>query len=476
MIGTSLAEEYGEQQRWKLAPQFRDLAWFDQLVQNEFISAEEQQVRQSADLRRIVRFAASSVPYYAELFARERLSPDDVAGPDQLARLPVLTKEDVMRCNRRLRARRLPNGERVVGEAKSSGTTGAPVRIAITNRSNAMFSILWQRQARWFRMDPNGMLVDIRSGREIGGQTPNSDGVRRHHARWRYCGQFFRTGSEIGFNVSNPSGQQLSWLNELRPQHILSFPGVFEELALANESHTPVDSLQSVLAIGSQLTPSLRQRLEGIYRIPVHQTYGLNEIGKVGQRCEAGRYHVNVEHCLVEIVDAEGERCRPGSTGRVVVTGLCNSAMPLLRYDTGDLAEAVDGPCPCGRTLPSFGELAGRFRRFQGLPEGTRQRVNTVLRALGELPPSELSFLREYQLHQDLNDHFEFRLRTIAPIPDAFRTAMEDIWRGVSGVPSAPLSILRVERIARSPSGKHLDFLSDFYDDDYARVSDDGRT
>ena len=55
--------------------------------------------------------------------------------------------------------------------------------------------------------------------------------------------------------------------------------------------------------------------------------------------------------------------------------------MPLIRYDTGDLAQAVEGPCPCGRTLPSFGEIAGRYRRFAGLPDHTRDRVRVLQRA-----------------------------------------------------------------------------------------------
>lgn len=476
MLQTSLVDEREEQGRWRLHPQFSRLQCFDRLVQNEFLSAEEQLTRQAADLSRVVQIAVAETPWYADLFSRLRLTPDDVATPDQLPRLPVLTKADVAQSNQQFRATRLAAEEKLVGEARSSGTTGAPVRIAITARSNAMFSILWQRQARWFRMDPMGTLVDIRSAREIGRNpdgSPHADGVLRQHSRWRYCGEFFRTGPEIGFNVSNPCDRQLGWLQELQPEYIFSYPGAFEELALANFSRTPVDSLRAVLAIGSQLTPSLRERLETIYRIPVHQTYGLNEIGKVAQRCDAGRYHVNVEHCLVEIVDPDGEPCPPGRTGRIVVTAFCNSAMPLIRYDTGDLAQAVSGPCPCGRTLPSFGEIAGRFRRFHGLPEGTRPRVNTLLASLSRLPPSLLGFLREYQLHQDRQNRFQLRLKTVAPVPDAFQSQIQEVWRQVAGHPPVRLDIVTVDRIARSPSGKHLDFISDFYDDDYARLVPD---
>ena len=103
----------------------------------------------------------------------------------------------------------------------------------------------------------------------------------------------------------------------------------------------------------------MREHIERSFGCPIHQNYGLNEIGLVATRCDAGRYHVHSEHCIVEIVGPDGRSVAPGETGRLIVTGLNNWAMPLLRYDADDLGTAVEGPCPCGRTLPSFGDVVG---------------------------------------------------------------------------------------------------------------------
>ncbi len=471
---TSLSLERAAQRSWTFRPRLARMPVFDKLVESEFLSLDEQRRRQSALLSDVVRFAAAHVPYYRDLFARAGLTSRDVSAPEDLPRLPVLTKQDVVQWATALSAERLPPGARRMPPTKSSGTTGAPLQIANTHANTWMFTVLWQRQARWFRLDPHGTFCDVRVGSEIGRQPDgslNPDGVLQRHPHWRYLGRLFETGPEFAFNNSTAVEQQLAWLRELRPDYVMSYPGVFEELALANHGRIPVDSLRGLIAVGSQLTPSLRGRLEAIYGVPIHQTYGLNEIGKVALRCEAGRYHVHREHCIVEIVDADGRPCPAGETGRVVVTALRNYAMPLFRYDTGDLAEAVAGPCPCGRTLPSFGEIAGRFRRFHGLPAGTRTRVHALLGAFSNLPTDVLEFLREYQLHQDRENRFTLWLRTAGPVPDVFRAAMQRVWTTVAGDPPVPLEIRTVEHIPRAPSGKQLDFVSDFYEDDYARTA-----
>jgi phenylacetate-CoA ligase len=245
----------------------------------------------------------------------------------------------------------------------------------------------------------------------------------------------------------------------------MSGPSIFEEWMVAAGNAPPVDSLEALIGISSQLTSTMRARLRENWGIPIHQTYGLNEIGKVGLRCEFGRYHIHVEHCLVEIVDNHGQPCSPGQVGHVVVTGLRNWAMPLLRYDTDDMAVAVAGPCPCGRTQPSMGEIAGRYHRFQGLPAGTNERVSTLMGAIVTFPASQLVFLRRYQIHQDRHNHFELRLQTLTPIPDPFIAHVRRIWEPVAGVPPLPLRIVSVAAVASAPSGKQLDFTSEFFAD-----------
>jgi phenylacetate-CoA ligase len=60
----------------------------------------------------------------------------------------------------------------------------------------------------------------------------------------------------------------------------------------------------------------------------------------------------------------------PGKPGRVVVTNLNNFAMPLIRYEIGDVAVASQQVCTCGRGLPLLESVLGRTSDFITSPSG----------------------------------------------------------------------------------------------------------
>ena len=179
-------------------------------------------------------------------------------------------------------------------------------------------------------------------------------------------------------------------------------------------------------------------------------------------RCPEGkRYHVHSEHCLLEIVDAEGKPCPPGDYGRVLVTVLTNTAMPLIRYDTGDMAQALDGPCPCGRTLPTIGDVLGRYSHIATVPAGVLGPVNALRGALERLPLELSANLRKYQVHQRRDGDFELRLVVTGAPPAAFAEHLQQVWRAATEVPAPLLHIIEVAHIHPAPSGKFFYFISD---------------
>ena len=419
---------------------------------------------EARELGFILRFAKSEVPFYRSQKTWSKLPIGASVSREVLSELPILRKHQIHENFGALRARRLPKGERVFYQTSSSGTTGRPTKVLFSRHAGFMYGLLAQRCLRWARFDPTWKQAVIRLPQDLprqpgGSMLPDGESHRSHG--WMYVKHWFHTGPMVGFNRTNSAEAQIEWLRKERPPYLVTFPGTLETLVYACQGK-PVDSLLALQSISATLTQGMRERVELATRLTVCQSYGLNEIGSVALRCEAGRYHVNAEHCLVEIVDETGSPCKAGEKGRILVSGLTNFAMPLIRYDTGDLGVAVAGACKCGRTSPSFGTIVGRYRPMQYTPEGTARRVNIIQRTIEEMPLDALSGLREYQIHQYRDGSFELRLATKNEDDNRLANALRQMWDAQKDDPPS-LRILRLGEVLPSPGGKQQEFTSDFF-------------
>jgi phenylacetate-CoA ligase len=459
---TRLDEEREAQKSWRLKRAGAESA-IDKMLRREFLEAAASRELEARELGRILRFARSEVPYYRSHEAWAGLALNAPVDREVLATLPILSKRDVQDNVVELQAERLPQGEKAMSWTSSSGTTGRATRVLFSQHALLMFGLLVQRPLRWARIDPNWTQAVIRLARDLPRQADGSllaDGSVHRAPGWMYINTWFHTGPMLGFNRSNPVDAQIAMLRQERPEYLIAFPGTIETLVYACQGK-PVDSLLALRTISATLTPGMRERVESATGLQVYEAYGLNEIGIVGHRCDAGRYHINAEHCVVEVVDAAGKPCKAGETGRLIVTGLTNFAMPLVRYDSGDIAEAVEGPCDCGRMLPSIGRIVGRYRAMRHAPEGTSRRINRVFETIDGLPLAALASLREYQLHQFLDGSFELRLVTVGE-PQQLISAVREAWDAENDE-STPLRIVQVEEVPVAPGGKQQEFTSEFF-------------
>ena len=458
---SSLEEERREQERWTRRL-LRPKSIYDTLVEHDFETPEDYRARMGNNLGVMLRFVTRQVPHYSTLFRTTGVGVD--GDPfETLAALPVMTKLDALDAGDALIAKHLPPGDQPVSWWESSGTTGRPFRTLHSRHSVGMFPLLAQRSARWHRLDPSGTCADMRIPRLLPRHATGRELLPGEAARletWRDV-QDFATGPYLGISVMTPVEERIAWLRQERPDYLMAYAGTLELLALAADEELPAPSLKAVIAISEQLTPSMRSFVERRFKVPVHQVYGLTEFGLVAVRCEAGRYHVHREHCLVEILDENGRPCAPGETGFVIVTGLRNFAMPLLRYNTGDLAEATDGHCPCNRTLPSFGEITGRYGRIAHLPPGTMLPVLALREAIEGMPDHIRRGLREFQIHQYADKRMELRLVSRSPLSEAFYAHIRAAWAKATEAGAPELAIVSVDDIPKT-SGKSEVFTSDF--------------
>jgi len=464
---TTHATEKKANRIWRLHPAYSGSAVHEQLAANEYKTFEELARQRSRALRSLLEHCYDLVPYYREVFARLKIRRRHLRESSILQEIPILEKATIAANADKLRPLYTAPDQRETTTTRSTGTTGQPTIIHHDKRSMGMFPWLKQRELRWFRYDPMDTLLSIRPDVEQA-RAPDGDLLQKREIlkldSWPYTAELFQTGRSWGFINTNTIQDQVELLNKLRPNYLIMQSSGLEFISLQEISREAQNNLRAVQGISNTLTPNMRAQVESALNVPVHQNYGLNEIGIVAARCpEGGRYHVHEEHCLVEIVDEQGSRCAPGSKGKLLVTSLSNYAMPLLRYDADDLAEATEGLCSCGRTLASFGAVHGRYRRTAFLPEGTFERWAELQTAVYQIAKSNLTAVRKYQAYQDLSGAIELRIDCDASIFPALTASCENAYdRAYPSNTTSPLSILRTDSFKGEAGSKFQNFISEF--------------
>lgn len=163
----------------------------------------------------------------------------------------------------------------------------------------------------------------------------------------------------------------MGWLERCRIQLkragvrcIVGYPSVIGTLAQYCQARgdTACDfAVGSVICTGEALTHQVREAVARAFGCVPLGRYTTNELGVIAHECsEALCYHVNIGTYLVELIAVDGDRpAAPGEPGRVIVTDLFSHAMPLIRYETGDIAIAGTD-CSCGCPAPVLSNILGR--------------------------------------------------------------------------------------------------------------------
>ena len=130
----------------------------------------------------------------------------------------------------------------------------------------------------------------------------------------------------------------------------------------------PVGRLAGVFTSSESLLAYQRETIERAFGAPIVDRYGVSEFAVSMTQCEAGRLHVDMEFCIVEVEATE--ETDDSETGPLLITGLAHDATPLLRYRIGDVGTRAKTPCLCGRAGDTFLEVDGRIEDYVLTPDG----------------------------------------------------------------------------------------------------------
>ncbi len=403
-----------------------------QFDQSQWWPAHEIEALQLGQAELLLSHAAKTVPFYkGRLDVLKGIKRGDLS-MDLWRRIPFLTRPEIQQHGPRMESRRVPKDHGPVNEVVTSGSTGRPIRVKVTMVTAMFFQAMNLRYHRWFDRDFSGKMARITRDR------PEYEQIRT----WA---SGHRSGPIVAFDISQPASGQLAWLEEQQPDYLLTYATNAKALLqAAEETGVRIPSLREIMTFGETLDPAARELCERVWGIPLTDAYSSQETGIISAQCpDHTHQHIQSESVLVEILDASGAPCAPGAVGRVVVTDLHNFAMPLIRYEIGDYAEA-GGPCPCGRGLPVINRIMGRVRNMLLRPSGERF-WPVFSGALGRagLP------IRQAQVIQERVEELEVRLVTARPLSADEEDTLRALFSGALGDDFA-YRFVYVEEIERS--------------------------
>lgn len=312
----------------------------------EIRSPEE---REEALLAALPGALAHAVQHAPAMAARlQGIDPAGVRTRDDLARLPVLRKHDLLTGQAEGRVR---TGDALGGFASSTWRSGRRVFAS----PGPLYEPESARPDYW-RFARALYAAGFRAGELV------HNGFAYHFTP---AGSMIETAAHAVGCIVFPAGtgqteQQVRTMQDLRPAGYAGTPS-FLRLLLekADELGIALPSLTKALVSGEAFPPSLCNWLRD-RGIAGYQAYGSADVGLIAYETCAREGLVLAEDLIVEIVrPGTGDPVPEGEIGEIVVTTL-NPDYPLVRFGTGDLSAILPGRSPCGRTNQRIRGWLGR--------------------------------------------------------------------------------------------------------------------
>lgn len=282
-------------------------------------------------LRAMVQTAYVNVPAVKARFDQAGIRPDEIQKVADLARLPVLSKDDI------------------VALQQAAPPFGGMLGVPLNEVSHIFFSPgpIYEPAP-----EPDDSIWDVvaeclkRTGFEPGDVVLNSFSYHLVPAGYLFDVALRQAGCTVVPGGVGNSDLQLKMMQDLNvtgyagtPSFLMSLIKKAEENGLDFQRDF---KLHKAIFSAEPLPPSLRQEFVGQYGLSLGNAYGTAELGLLALNTGEGMAMQLLAEPIIELVDPEtGQPVGPGEAGEVVVTNLSH-AYPLIRLGTGDMAMNVD--------------------------------------------------------------------------------------------------------------------------------------
>jgi phenylacetate-CoA ligase len=302
-------------------------------------------------LSRQVRYVWEASAFYRRKWENAGVARGDVRSVEDLLRLPFTEKSELQEAQNDpppFGANQCAPIARLVRMQATGGTSGQPLRMALTRRDIEVYNELGARAAWAAGLRPGDILLECMNYSLYAG------GVNDHMT-------FETLGACVAPVGVGQSRRLIDIVRHMRvPVALYSTPSYALHLADAATSAgvrpTDLGIRKGLLSGDAGLgIPEYRRRIEETWGMDARDIYGLGELAPLAAECgrTEGLHWLGGGLILAELIDpATGAAIpvRDGAAGELVFTTLNREAHPLVRFRSHDHVEIAGvRRCACGR-------------------------------------------------------------------------------------------------------------------------------
>ena len=343
---------------------------------------------------------AWEIPFYRRLWTAAGLTPADIRSLDDIGRLPVYTKADLMRSV----DEHPPFGDfhgmetfggnprPVIVFQTTSSTTGKPMPLLYGPKSREMQNLLLARAYLLAGLRPSDVVQSVYGHGLVNGG---------HYVRETFLHFTQALFISAGTGVETRSRAQVELMRDFGVTVLVGFPDYVRHLAdVAREMQIVPGRDVKIRMIVGQLGGESRAALSEAWDgADVFDWYGVADAGVVAAEGpdHAGLYLWEDAH-HVELLDVErGAPVADGTSGNLCLTVLFkDDVFPMVRYNTNDLWAIDPTPSPLGLPLRRLKGFLGRSDNMVKL-----RGINVYPTAIGEMIQGPRGVTGEYLCRVD---------------------------------------------------------------------------
>ena len=360
------------------------------------MSRDELRARQERDFARLMA-RGWQIPFYQRLWVAKGIEAGDIRGLDDLEKLPVYDKSDLMASV----AEHPPFGDfgGALGTDRApvifhttSGTTGRPQPLLFGPKGREVGNLLVGRMYRWQGLEPADIVQSVYGHGMING------GHYIREAVTHFTNSLFLSA---GTGIETRSANQVQLMADFGVTVMVGFIDYIRKLAEVARDEGLLDRI-NVRMICGHLGTEDRAGVEAAWGgAKAYDWYGVGDTGAIaGEGPERDGLYVWEDAHYLELLDVDsGKAVAAGETGDMVVTCLYkDDVAPCIRFNTHDITHELTSANATGMVFKRIAGFKGRSDNMVKL-----RGINVFPHAIGALIENRADLTGEYvcRLHRD---------------------------------------------------------------------------